>query len=115
VGDDTPAAPDVRVEPAGISIGVTTGEPVMLAARRQGYHWPNICGGQALCGACMVRVVAGSENTAAPQAHERTRLKLLGRPDDGAARLACQLMVTGPVTVFKRGVKPEHLTADGGP
>lgn len=104
MGDDV-TAPEVRVEPSGLTIPVQENESVMDAARRQHYRWPNICDGQALCGTCQVRVLAGGENATAMGPAERTRLRILGRGNDSAARLACQLTVTGPVTVFKRGVK----------
>ena len=101
---------EVRVEPAGLTLRVAPGESVMAAAHRRGYIWPNICGGQALCGACRVRISAGAEHVVAPHAQEQTRLRLLTRSKD---RLACQLTVTGPVTVFKRGVRAERQPACG--
>jgi len=110
VGGGIEDAFEVHVEPVGLTLSVAPGESVMTAAQRGGYHWPNICGGQAMCGACRVRVVAGAEHVDAPQAQEQARLKLLFSSKD---RLACQLTVTGPVTVFKRGVKAECAPACG--
>lgn len=101
---------EVHVEPVGLTLRVAPGESVMTAAQRDGYSWPSICGGQAMCGACTVRVLAGAEHVDAPQAQEQARLKLLTRSKD---RLACQLTVTGPVTVFKRGVKAPPVPVCG--
>ena len=44
----------VRVEPSGALIGVRQGETLMAAAERQGYRWPTICHGQAVCTACCI-------------------------------------------------------------
>ena len=97
----------VRVEPGGIVIEVRPGEQVMHAARRQGYRWPNVCGGEAMCGVCMVKVQEGAEHPPPREDKETFRLKFVGRGRDDTARLACQLTVSGPVTVFRRGVKKE--------
>jgi 2Fe-2S ferredoxin len=97
----------VRIEPAGIVIEVPAGEPLMAAARRQGYRWPNVCGGEAMCGVCMVKVREGAEHTPPKEDKEIVRLQFVDRTKDDTARLACQLMVSGPVTVFRRGVRKE--------
>lgn len=53
------------------------------------------CGGYGQCGTCVVEVVEGEENLSPrTQAEER---KLRKRPAN--CRLACQVMVNGPVTV----------------
>lgn len=104
---ECPAVHPVRVEPAGIIIDVPAGEAVMHAARRQGYRWPNVCGGEAMCGVCMVKVQEGAEHTPPQEEKETFRLKFVGRGRDETARLACQLTVSGPVTVFRRGVRKE--------
>jgi ferredoxin len=55
----------------------------------------------------MVKVQAGAEHTPTQKENEQFRLKFIGRGRDETARLACQLTVSGPVTVFRRGVKKE--------
>jgi ferredoxin, 2Fe-2S len=104
-GTDTVHA--VHVEPGGFDLAVREGEPLMRAALRTGYRWPNVCGGEAMCGICQIRVVDGAENASLMGRTEQTRLKFVGRGGDPGARLACQLTVTGPMTVFKRGVRPD--------
>jgi 2Fe-2S ferredoxin len=98
----------VHVEPAGIDIEVGDGESVMHAAERQGYRWPTVCHGQAICTTCFVEVVAGAEHLDPPHAVERAALAQspLTHLVGGDVRLACQARVTGPVTVRKRGVRP---------
>jgi ferredoxin, 2Fe-2S len=98
----------VRVEPAGVDIDVADGESVMHAAERQGYRWPTVCHGQAICTTCFFEVVSGAEHLAPPEALERAALAQspLTQLADGEVRLACQARVTGPVTVRKRGVRP---------
>ena len=74
----------VRVEPAGIDIDVEPEETLMEAADRLGYDWPT---GEKLC------------SDMADQ--EEETLANNDRPD--GARLACQLLVNGDVTVYREG------------
>ncbi len=98
----------ITVDPAGAVIGVRPGEPVLSAAFREGYRWPSVCGGEAMCGTCFVKVTDGAEHTSPVGDAEQTRLKHIGRANDPSIRLACQLKLSGDVGVFKRGVrKPE--------
>ncbi|HEY1966595.1 MAG TPA: 2Fe-2S iron-sulfur cluster-binding protein [Pseudonocardia sp.] len=95
----------VSVEPAGVVIGVRPGEPLLEAAFREGYRWPSVCGGEAMCGTCFVKVQHGAEHTSAVRSAEQNRLKFIGRAADPSIRLACQLRVSGAVSIFKRGVR----------
>lgn len=95
----------VQVQPAGVEFTVPEGEPVMRAAQRLNLRWPNVCGGEAMCGVCFVRVLEGAEHTSEMKREERFRLDFVGKGKDDTARLACQLRITGPVALFKRGVR----------
>lgn len=53
------------------------------------------CGGYGQCGTCVVEVVEGMENLSPKTAVEERKLRK--KPE--AYRLACQVMVNGPVTV----------------
>jgi ferredoxin len=53
------------------------------------------CGGYGQCGTCVVEIVEGEENLS-PRTKVEER-KLRKRPEN--CRLACQVMVNGPVTV----------------
>jgi ferredoxin len=80
----------------------------MDAALDEGYYWPSVCGGYAICGACVVRLHEGAENAEAPSELEAGRLAELcfGRDSaSGDVRLACQLVPVGPMTIFKIGVR----------
>lgn len=79
----------------------------MDSARRLGYFWPTTCGGIAECGSCRCQISKGIENVDPPTAAERLIFRILPQADDQPlkTRLACQMTVTGPVTVIKRGVK----------
>jgi 2Fe-2S ferredoxin len=90
-----------------VTLDVQTGETVFTAARRQGYTWPTICGGQGTCRTCYVTVKEGAEHCAPMPELEQEGIEALGRPLDGALRLACQLRVEGPVVVVRRGVHRE--------
>lgn len=102
---DGPTEHHIRVEPAGAVIGVGADEPVLTAAFREGYRWPSVCGGEAMCGTCFVKVTEGAEHTSQVKDAEEFRLKFIGRGGDPSIRLACQMRISGDVTVFKRGVR----------
>ena len=98
----------VRVEPAGVDIPVDDGETLMAAAVRAGYRWPTVCGGQAQCGVCILKVVSSSE-LPPPAPLEAERLAIVPERQlwpDAVLRLACQLRVEDEgLVVFKRGVR----------
>jgi 2Fe-2S ferredoxin len=102
----------VRVEPVGSELVVAAEESVMAAATRAHHTWPSVCGGNAQCSVCFVKVLAGVENLEPPSEVERAALKQLrgvvadARPE---IRLACQLRVRGDATVRKPGVKPQPI------
>ncbi len=77
---------------------VRPGEDLLAAARRAGVPLAASCGGRAVCGDCVVRVLAGAENLEpAPQGEVAWRART-GKGGD-ALRLACCLRVRGPVEV----------------
>ena len=80
------------------------GESVLAAAARCGFRWPSICGGQASCTVCFMEIKDGIEDAGEERPGERERLDFAGRKGP-QFRLACQSYPTGPLTVFKRGVK----------
>ena len=53
------------------------------------------CGGYGQCGTCIVEIVDGMENLSPPTEVEKRKLKK--KPD--SYRLACQVLVNGPVSV----------------
>lgn len=97
----------VHVEPIGTSFRLGEGETLIQAAWREGYYWPTVCGGRSECTACHVIVRGGAENTLPPDDYEKDMIRPLAERKAQACpvRLACQLKVTGPVTVFKRAVR----------
>lgn len=105
----------VRVEPSGVSIEVRPGEALMAAAERQGYRWPTVCHGQAVCTACSI--VLDDHNADAfeePGPVELKGLELLaGRSfyEGKLVRLACQAKPIADTDVTKRGVRRAEATA----
>ncbi|MGZ3676562.1 MAG: 2Fe-2S iron-sulfur cluster-binding protein [Ktedonobacterales bacterium] len=102
----------MRVEPAGIEIDVRPGESVMEAAWRAEYTWPTLCFGMGTCTACQCEVLDGlhllSERTEA-EIHMLGDLnRRVRRANPRRVRLACQLKVTGDITVRKPGVKKNN-------
>jgi 2Fe-2S ferredoxin len=110
VTDGAPTRPVVHVEPAGADIEVESGETIIEAAWRLGYHWPTVCYGQATCTSCHVEVLSGEEHLSAIGEEERDaldhRMSGSARRDATRTRLACRARVTGDVTVHKLGVRP---------
>lgn len=53
------------------------------------------CGGYGQCGTCVVEIVEGMENLSPKTSVEERKLRK--RPEN--CRLACQVIVNGPVTV----------------
>jgi 2Fe-2S ferredoxin len=99
----------VHVEPSGVDIPVEDGETILHAAERAGYRWPTVCHGQAICTTCLFEVVDGSENLSSPGAVETSALaEFTDNPfyEGREVRLACQSLVDGEVSAFKRGVRP---------
>jgi ferredoxin, 2Fe-2S len=97
--------PEVRVLPADAVVDVAAGESLMAAARRQGWFWPTVCGGDCDCGTCWVVVEHGAEHCSFMEANERATLAKGMKADEPTARLACQLRVSGPMVVTRRSVK----------
>lgn len=100
--------PIVRVEPLGADIEVPTGTSLFAAARAQGYGWPTLCGGSAICTRCVITVAPEHRAALTPMAAEERealdRSRWLGqpRPDE---RLACQVRVLADCSVTKPGVR----------
>jgi ferredoxin, 2Fe-2S len=97
--------PPVRVLPVDVVLEVAAGESLMGAARRQGWFWPTVCGGDCECGTCWVVVEEGAEHCSAMGEAERTTLAKGIKAKERRARLACQVRVSGPVVVTRRSVK----------
>jgi ferredoxin len=98
----------VRIEPSGASIEVRKGESLMAAAERQGYRWPTVCHGQAICTACSIVLDDNLDAFEPAGPVERKGLGLLrGRSfyQGKTVRLACQSRVVAPTSVTKRGVR----------
>ena len=111
----TPAAVGVvvQVEPSGISIEVRPGEALMTAAERQGYRWPTICHGQAVCTACAIVLEDNAADFAPPEALELKGLEsFAGRSfyEGKVMRLACQARPISDTVVTKRGVRPARAS-----
>jgi ferredoxin len=93
------------VLPVDEVVEVAAGESLMAAARRQGWFWPTVCGGDCDCGTCWVVVEEGAEHGSAMEANERATLAKGMKANESRARLACQLKVSGPMVVIRRSVK----------
>ncbi|HEY9266886.1 MAG TPA: 2Fe-2S iron-sulfur cluster-binding protein, partial [Mycobacterium sp.] len=81
------------------------------------YDWPTLCYAMGRCTACQCEVVEGlqflSERTAAEVALLRSLDRRTRRANPRRVRLACQVTVTGDVTVRKPGVKEKTTHSEG--
>ncbi len=75
-------------------LSVLLAEGVRVFKWPRGY-WPLHCRGCGHCRACVVEVVAGSENLNLPTGKELAKLKF----DAGKRRLACQCMIEGNIII----------------
>lgn len=100
-------ASTVTVQPGGINFDVADGETVIAAAWRNHYYWPTVCGGRGECTACHTVVEEGAEHAVPPGEAEVVMLRTVRATADAdrPVRLACQLQVTGPVTLRKKAVR----------
>ncbi|RFZ91163.1 (2Fe-2S)-binding protein [Mucilaginibacter conchicola] len=63
---------------------------LMDILRSNGFYIKGVCGGLAICGTCLVKVISGAGELAPPDDDEAAMLEML--PDAGTgSRLACQL------------------------
>jgi ferredoxin, 2Fe-2S len=99
----------VHVAPAEVVIIARPGDSVYAAARSAGYRWPTSCEGDGDCTVCWMEVIDGAGNLSPRTPIEERWLRnfAAARLLKGEARLACQAQVSGPVSVRKRGVRPD--------
>ena len=79
------------------AVEVPRGWSVLEASRGFGIPHLSMCGGNARCSTCRVRIVSGIEHCPPASPNERRTLDRIGAAPD--VRLACQLRPTGPVGV----------------
>lgn len=88
-----------RARQAG-EILVEKGSTLMQSLQEAGVPVASSCGGEGICGKCVLKVTAGAENLSPPTDDE----KFLREKDGLAAdvRVSCQAQVLGDVTVDAR-------------
>jgi ferredoxin len=91
------AVPRVTFEPLGVTVECAPDESIFACARKQGVLIPTACNGNATCGLCRVKVIAG-EQALAPISPAETR-HLGNTYFITKLRLSCQLHPTGDVIV----------------
>ena len=82
--------PSLRVDP-GVPLCellTSTNSPILFGCR------------SGICGTCLIEVIEGKDATSPVDPDERESLDLYA-PDTPAARLACQVRLSGPVAIRK--------------
>lgn len=112
---ETPA-PFVIFEPSGSRGHVSPGKSIMEAAQELGADIQNVCGSQAQCGKCKVRIIEGvsgnqgnslsTKNLSSVEDNEKSHLT--DRQLVAGWRLACQTRIFGDVVVMV----PDESRAD---
>ena len=108
--------PFVIFEPSGCRGHVSPGKTIIEAAQDLGADIQNVCGGQAQCGKCKVRIIKGvSGNQDNPPSTKRLssvkeneKSCLTSRQLAAGWRLACQTQIFGDVVVLV----PDESRAD---
>ena len=85
--------PTITYEPFHVSLPCADGESVFDVGRRNGVPISTACAGQATCGLCRVKIVAGEAHLSPFNAGERRHLGNVYFITK--ERLACQARVTG--------------------
>jgi ferredoxin len=87
----------VRFEPSGRKVRVVTGSSLLAATRGAGLPLASGCSGEALCGRCGVRMLAGASALPPPDDAELRALRRNRAP--AGQRLACCVPVSSDLTV----------------
>lgn len=105
-GDITLSYPHER------KISVPVGITVLEASRRFGIPHASVCGGRGRCSTCRVRIGAGADRLPPPSEAEERVLQRVSAPP--GVRLACQIVVTGPleVTPLLPNASPANVFSD---
>src|SRR5258708_28790868 len=88
VSMDERANQSVEILPVGRTLMVPDGERIMLVALANGWKWPNVCGGEAACGVCVLEVQQGMEHASPIGRDEAVRLAFLPKDDSPRPPLA---------------------------
>ncbi len=83
----------------GPMISAPVGPTLLEVSRSRRVPHAAVCGGRARCSTCRVRIAAGAEALAPPDAAERRTLAAIGAGED--VRLACQIRITDPSKVLR--------------
>jgi 2Fe-2S ferredoxin len=92
--------PVIRRERQNDLIHVETGAELMTALVDAGIPVASSCGGDAVCGKCVLKITAGAENLSPPNRDEEFLREKKQIPKD--MRVSCQTLVLGDVTVDAR-------------
>lgn len=89
--------PTITFLPSGARFDCAVGESVFEVGRRNGIAIDTACVGQATCGLCRIKIIAGEDNLPPFSAVEEKHLGNVYYLTK--VRLSCQSRVSGDVTV----------------
>ena len=86
--------PQVKLEPLGIYVNVSSQEMLLPALQRAKVELAAVCGGEGTCGTCALQVFAGSNLLSPMQPLEQSTLYNINK-DPKYYRLTCQTRIYG--------------------
>src|SRR5574340_186223 len=99
--------PTITYLPDNKSVAAEQGETILETSLRHGIPHTHVCGGNARCSTCRVIILDGLENCSPRNSREQGLTDCLHFGPQ--IRLACQTMVTGPVTVRRLVLDEEDV------
>jgi adenylate cyclase len=109
----SPRRPRGEAQGLARSPAIPRQSPTLLEISRQNkIAHVSVCGGNARCSTCRVRIVQGAEDLPAPGDAEKSLLERISAPKD--VRLACQIhpsTILSIARLLKPGNHSAHLTA----
>lgn len=87
----------IKVAGSPTPVPLSPARSILVTLQMAGVPIQNLCGGQAKCGMCLVRVSNGAKYLSSVRPREAERLAALAAPS--GTRLACQTHARGPVEI----------------
>lgn len=94
--------PIITIRPLDRQVEAANGASILTTLNAHGIEIRQVCGGNAMCGTCRCRIVAGAENVTPPGRMERDRLHEFYRREGW--RLSCQTLIQGDIEIEIRPV-----------
>ncbi|BCO09491.1 hypothetical protein GF1_18670 [Desulfolithobacter dissulfuricans] len=89
--------PSIFIKNTGQRIETTMVRSILVTLQSHGIPIETVCGGKAMCGKCVVRVLEGQQFLSPVNSREAKRLEAIGADEN--MRLACQTYIGRDVAI----------------